>query len=448
MPSEKLLAEVTEKYQNAYRKRMPKSRAAIESARKYMPGGDTRTAVFFQPYPIWIEKAEGCKVTDVDGNGYIDFNNCNTAMVLGHANPKVVDAVREQIMRGTAHGALMPVVIRWAELICQRVDSVDKVRFANSGTEAVMMAIRVARGFTGKDKILKIEEGYYGSYDPVVYPSDATGLPKSVLADSITVPYNDKEAAETAIVENKDELAAMIVEGMMGAAGQVPPKDDYLSFLRKVTAAHNVPLILDEVQCFRLDYGGMQHLFGIKPDLTAFGKIIGGGYPVGAIGGREDILNLFSPEVQKVRHSGTFNANPVTATAGVATLEQLTAEEIDRINRLGESLAEGIRKVFAKLNIRGQVTGRGSLQNLHFSPVPVVDGKTAREANNDILRILHLALMERGIFISARGLFAISTPMTGKEIDMAVTAADDSLSEMQPYIEPIWPELVGVVESG
>ena len=444
MSSKKLLDKVTQKYEDAYGKRTSKSREAIESARKYMPGGDTRTSIFFWPYPIWIEKAAGCQITDIDGNEYIDFHNCYTTLVLGHANPKVVAAVKEQILKGTAHGALTPVVIRWAELICQRVESVEKIRFSNSGTEAVMMAIRAARGFTGKDKILKIEEGYSGSYDAVVYPSDTIGLPKSALADSVAVPYNDKEAAERAITENKGQLAAMVVEAMMGSAGQIPPKDDYLSFLRKVTAANDVLLILDEVQCFRIDHGGIQRIFDIKPDLTVFGKMIGGGFPVGATGGRDDIMKLFSPEVQKIVHSGTLNANPITATAGVATLEQFTAEEIARINRLGEYLAKGIREVFAKLNIKGQVTGRGSLQSLHFSQVPVVDGKTAKKvANQDMLRLLHLALMERGIFTARRGLFAISTPMTEKEISLVITAIDDALNELRPYIEQIWPELIG-----
>jgi len=439
-----LLSEVTERYEDTYRKRTPKSLEAFQTAKRYLPGGDTRTAIFFQPYPIWIEKAQGCQITDVDGNEYLDFHNCYTTLVLGHANPRMMEAVRAQLLKGTAHGALMPIVIRWAELICQRVESVEKIRFSNSGTEAVMMAIRVARGFTGKDKIIKMEGGYSGSYDPVVYPSDATGLPKSVLAESITIPYNNNEAAERAIVENKDHLAAVIVEGMMGSAGQIPPKDAYLSFLREVTAANNVLLILDEVQCFRIDYGGMQRIFGIKPDLTVFGKLIGGGFPVGATGGREDIMNLFSPKVQKVKHSGTLNANPITATAGVATLEQLTAEEISRINGLGESLARGIREVFAKLNIKGQITGRGSLQNLHFCPVLVEDGKTAKAvANQDILPLLHLALLERGIFMASRGLFAISTPMTGKEIDLAIKAVEDALSELRPNIEQIWPELIG-----
>ena len=443
MSREQLLAGVTQKYEDTYRKRTPKSRATLEAARKYMPGGDTRTSIWFEPYPIWIDKAEGCRFTDVDGHEYIDFHNCYTTMILGHANPKVVAAVREQAAKGTALGALIPTVVRWSELVCNMVDSVDKVRFGNSGTEAVMIALRVARGVTGKDMILKTDGCYHGSYDPVVYPSDATGIPKSTQGDSIIVPYNDKEAAGKAIVENKDRLAAVIVEGAMGATGMIPPRDGYLEFLRKVTTENGVLFILDEVISLRLAWGGVQSIYGIKPDLTTMAKIIGGGYPVGALGGREDLMQLFSPEVRKVYHAGTLNANPMTATAGLATMEQLNATVIDKINELGKSFANGVRALFKRLNIKGQVTGIGSLQNIHFSDKPVVDGKSAREANKDLLHLFYLAMLERGIFTPARGLYVMSTPMTQKEIDTAVKAVDDVVTELKPTIENIWPELIG-----
>ena len=223
MDKKRLLAEVTKKYEDAYIKRTKKSKAVLEKARKYMPGGDTRSSIWFDPYPIWIDKAEGCRFNDVDGNEYIDMHNCYTTMILGHANPKVVAAVRKQCARGTALGELIPTVVRWSELICDMVPTIDKVRYTNSGTEAVMMAIRVARGITGKDLLLKTDGCYHGSYDPVVFPSNSGGIPKSALKDSIIVPFNDKKAAEKAIIENKDRLAAVIVEGAMGAAGMIPP---------------------------------------------------------------------------------------------------------------------------------------------------------------------------------------------------------------------------------
>lgn len=444
MTQDNFLTETKQKYELAYRKRTVKSLEANEKAKKYMPGGATRATLFFSPYPLWIEKGEGSKLTDLDGNSYIDFHNNFTTLALGHSNPYIMKAVREQLAKGTIHTGLHPAVIHWAEMICERVNSIESLRFAASGTEAIMAGIKACRAFTGKDKIVKIEYGFNGDYDPVVNPSNAPGLSHSILADSITIPFNDKEAAEKAIVENRDELAVVVVEGMLGKTGQIPPLDDYLIHLRKITESNNVLLFLDEIQCFRIDFGGVQRIFGIKPDLTALGKLIGGGFPVGAFGGNKDIMNLFFPETEKIFHSGTFTANPVTAVAGVATLEQFTTEEIARINRLGESLADGIRKAFKRLNIRGQVTGRGSLQNIHFSIMPVNNGKVSeagRKVYKDVLHLLHLALLERGIFSSEKGLFNTSTPMTDKEVTLAINGVNDSLTELSPYIAQAHPEL-------
>jgi glutamate-1-semialdehyde 2,1-aminomutase len=442
MSRTKLLTEITDRYESEYRKRTPKSHAAHTNATKYLPGGENRAVNYFSPYPVWIEKANGCKLIDVDGNEYIDFHNNFSSMILGYNNPKVTAALMNQLEKGVAPFGNTPTVLRWAEIMCQRVESVDKIRFVNSGSEAVMFAIRAARAFTGKNKILMTDGGFHGSYDVALFPSHPDGLSKSLQTDSIIIPYNDNKATEKAIIENKNELAAVIVEGHMGAAGQIPPKNGYLNLLREVTAANNVLLILDEVMCFRLDYGGVQGMYGIKPDLTTFGKIIGGGFPVGAFGGREDVMNLFSPQTGKVFQSGTFSGNPMTATAGVTSLEQITAKEIDRINQLGESMAVGIRKVCANLNIKAQVTGYGSMYCLHFSSEPIIDGKTSREANQDLKRLLHLALMVKGIPLPLRGQFSITTPMTKYDIEIAIKAIEDALSELKPSIERLWPELI------
>ena len=445
MSREKLLAEVTSRYEDVYTKRTCRSQEILQKAKRYLPGGDSRRSTWFDPYPIWIDRAEGCRFTDVDGNEYIDFHNCYTTMILGHANPKVVAAVREQAARGTALGAPFPTAVRWAELVCNMVPSVDRVRFTNTGSESVLMALRLARAYTGRDLILKTEGCYHGNYDPVVYPSASPGIPQSVLGDSVVVPYNDKKAAERVILENRDRMAAVIVEGVMGAAGGIPPHDGYLEFLRKVTAANDVLLILDEVISLRLAWGGTQSIFGIRPDLTTMAKIIGGGFPVGAVGGREDLMHLFSPASAQVYHAGTLNANPMTATAGVATLEQLDAEVINQINQLGESFAGGVRTIFKRLNIKGQVTGIGSLQNVHFSDSTIVDGRSAGEANKDLLHLFYLAMLEQGIFSAARGMYVMSTPMTQGEINVAVGAVEEVMVELKPTIEEVWPELIGEV---
>jgi len=444
---EKLLAEVTKRYQEVYRKRTRKSQEMVEAARQYMPGGDTRTAVWFEPYPIWVDRAEGCRFTDVDGHKYLDFHNCATALILGHANPRVVTAVKKQAAKGSAFASLVPAVIRWAELICNMVQSVDKVRFGSTGTEGVMMAVRLARAATGKDLVLKMDGCYHGVYDPVMYPSVSQGIPRSAIGDSIIVPYNDKDAAEEAIIENKNRLAAVIVEGVLGSGGNIPPKDGYLESLRKVSQDNGILLILDEVQSLRLAWGGVQRIFDINPDITTMGKFLGGGYPIGAFGGREDLMQFFNPENPRIWHSLTFNGNPITAVAGIATLEQLSPETIDHLNELGNIFANGVKAVFKKRNVKGQITGMGSLYNVHYSDKPIIDGKSAREANKKLLYLFYLSLLQRGIFSAARGMFNLSTAMTQKEIDATIEAIDDIVVELKPTIEDLWPELIGETPS-
>lgn len=407
-----------------------------------MPGGTTRSILYFTPYPLYIENAKGCKLYDVDSHELIDFLNCATAAILGHAHPKVVAAVTKQLNKFTVLSAPAESLNQWAELMCSRVDSVDKICFCNSGTEAVMGAVRAAREYTGKDKLVKTEGCYHGSYDPVLSEEHTVGVPRSTITDTFIVPYNNKEQAASVIRKHKDELAAVIVEGLMGSAGMIPPKDDYLSFLRKVTSENDVLLILDEVMSFRLDWGGAQHIYSIKPDLTAFGKIIGGGFPVGAFGGREDIMQIFSPEGGKISRGGTFNGNPITAVAGIATLTELTAEVINRLNHLGETLAQGIRDVFSKLQINAQVTGIGSLMSIHLTPEHVVDASSSRTRDDDLMHLLHLALIERGIFMARKGYLCTSTPMTEKEVDLFINAVGESMAELKPLFEQVAPHLL------
>jgi glutamate-1-semialdehyde 2,1-aminomutase len=267
---------------------------------------------------------------------------------------------------------------------------------------------------------------------------------------------NDTETAARVIRENRDDLACLIVEGMMGAAGQIPPRPGYLESLREITRENEVLLVLDEVMSFRLAYGGLQQVHAIAPDLTLFGKFIGGGFPVGALGGSQEIMAQFDPIEGKsldqaspglpatatIFHGGTFNANPVVAAAGKIMLEHLSAESIARINRLGERLAAGIQDVFDRLKIKAQVTGIGSLQNLHFTSEPVVDFRTAQTGQTQLMHLVHLGLLKRGIFLPARGLFNISTPMTETDIDTAVGAIDEVMAELRPLMEQVWPDLI------
>lgn len=450
MSREELLAEYRQKIEEVYRQRTPKSRQTIEEvAKKYMPGGDYREGVWFKPYPTVMAGGDGCYLNDVDGHTYADFSNCWTAMVLGNNHPKVVAAIREQAQKGLAMAAPTSNVYEWAKIICDRVASVQRLRFCCSGAEAVMFAIRCARAYTSKDKILKMKGCYHGTYDPVEpavgYQRLPTGLPESVERDVLVVQFNDKEAVEKIIKENKDELAAVIVEGIMGAGGLIPPKDDYLKFLRKVTTENNVLLVIDEVISFRLSTGGAQQIYDVKPDLTVFGKSIGGGLPVGAFGGREDVMAVFSPEQERpAHHSGTLVATPVGAAAGIAALKEMTKEALDRINSLGDSLADGIKNVLSELQIKAQVTGYGSLHQIHFTPEPVTHAEVSLLAQDkDILRLFHLAMLNRDVFIPKRGMYNISMPLSETELNKAVTATADALSELKPLIKEIAPQLIG-----
>ncbi len=444
---DKALAEVTARIEGAYRNRTKRSYAVAQEARKYLPGGDTRRSIFFFPYPIWIDHAEGCKVYDEDGNDYLDFHNCYTTMILGHGNAGVKAAVKQQLDQGTmALGSFKKNVVAWAKMLCERVESVEQVRFTCTGTESVMMALRASRALTGRDKIIVEYGGYHGAYDAVVFPPDSRGLPKSLMADTIVVPYSDTPALERALQENKGKVAAVILEGLMGAAGMVPAKKGYLQSARRLCTEHNVIFILDEIISFRLDYGGMQRIEGIKPDLTTFGKIMAGGTAMAAFGGRRDLMQLYSPDNQVLHHAGTLNANPLSAAAGVAMMEQITPELIARINKLGDSLREGMRSIFRKAGIKGQATGIGSLSNVHFGPVPVVDGHTARDlTNKEILHLFHLSLLNRGIMTPERAMFCISSPMTERDIATALKAVEDAVQELKPDVERIWPELIGTV---
>ncbi len=450
MSRKELLAEYSRKFEEAYRQRTPKSAQLIESfASKYCSDGDYRQVPWYEPYPVVMLGGDGCHLYDVDGHSYIDLSNNWTAGVLGINPPKVLEAIKEaQKQYGLAMAAPTESVYQWAQMICDRVPSVEKMRFCCTGAEAVMFTVRGARAYTGKDKILKMEGNYHGTYDPmeteVGWQSLPPGLPRSVEKDVLVTPFNNKEAAERIIRENKDELAAVIVEGIMGYAGMLPPKDDYLKFLRKVTTENNVLLILDEVISFRLAPGGAQQIYDVKPDLTVFGKTIGGGLPAAAFGGREDIMAMFSPRQKRpVHHGGTFIATPATAAAGIAGLKEMTKEALDRINSLGDSLAEGVRGILTDLKIKAQVAGYGSLHQIHFTPEPVTDAAVSFSQDMTIKGLLHLAMLNRGMFTQKRVTYNISTPMTQTEINEAVAATADSLSELKPLIKEIAPQLIG-----
>jgi len=443
-----------------YLAKRPESQRLYQQAQSFMPGGDTRSVTYYRPFPSFMDYGKGCRLYDVDGNEYIDFGNNQTSLVHGHAHPKIVEAVIEQVRRGSVFSAPVECQFRLAQHICGRLPSAEKVRFCNSGTEATMGAIRLARAFRKKHKVVKVEGGYHGSHDlveisvkpplekagPVERPNSVpedVSVPSGVVQDCVVIPFNHADVATRIISRHQEDLAAVIVEPVQGSCGMIPSSLEYLRGLRDVTSQYRIPLIFDEVYTLRLAPGGWQGLHNIVPDITALGKIIGGGYPVGAIAGREEFMSLFSPlRSDSLAHSGTFNGNPVTMVAGVAALTELTGVAIDRINQLGKRVRMNLTKALRDAGIIAQVTGTGSLAQLHFTKQEVTDWRTASTGRLDIRSLLHLWLLDHGIFPAARMMFNISTPMSEKEVDELGATITNGLLELKPYIGKAVPELI------
>ncbi len=418
------------------------SSAKHEEAKRWLPGGDTRNSIFWGPFPIYVSRAEGSKIVDVDGNERVDFINNMTTLILGHRHPAVIDALREQLEHGVSYPAPTPLVVEWGELMCERVPSLDKVRFVNSGTEATLNAIRAARAFSGKTMLAKCEGAYHGNHDavqisvtPVVGMAGDAESPDSVLmtrgmtprsADEIVImPYNDLENAERVIRAHADELAAVIVEPINGQCGMVPAEPEFLEGLRRLTAELGILLIFDEVIAFRASRGGAQEYYGVTPDLTCFGKVIGGGMPVGAFGGREDIMSMWDPSGPsgpQVSHAGTFNGNPMTAAAGVATLRELSVDVYEELEEKGEYLREKLRDVISEMEAPMGVTGAASLFAIQATSEAVRDYRSYATNDNELLEMVFMGMMNEGYLLSSKCAGNVSAAHTYEELDGFVVA--------------------------
>ena len=424
----------------------PISAALHEKATRFMPGGDTRNSIYWDPFPVYLTDGKGTTLTDADGNKRTDFVNNMTTLILGHRPEEVTSALNAQIEHGVSFPAPNPSVVRWAELMCERVPSLDKVRFVNTGTEATLNAIRAARAFTGKQKLVKCEGAYHGNHDAiqisVAPPLDKAGdadSPEAVKAfpgisetaanDIFIAPFNDIIAVEKIIREHAYELAAVIVEPINGQCGMVPGKPEFLEGLRRVTDELGIVLIFDEVIAFRIAYGGAQDYYGVTPDLTCFGKVIGGGMPVGAFGGRDDIMAMWDPSNggATVQHAGTFNGNPMTAAAGIATLEALTPEKYEYLETLGDSLRTKLRALFAELEVPMGVTGVASLFALQFTSTEVVDYRTFATNDKTMLETMFIGLLNEGFLMSNRCAGNVSTVHTEDDVDAFLTAVRNVL---------------------
>ncbi len=413
------------------------SNAKHEQAKRYLPGGDTRNSIYWAPFPIYISRAEGSRITDVDGNERVDFINNMTTLILGHRHPAVIDALREQLESGISFPAPTPLVVEWGELMCERVPSLDKIRFVNSGTEATLNAIRAARAFSGKNLLAKCEGAYHGNHDAVqisVTPDVAMagdaeaptpllttrGMSPKSTDEIVIMPYNDLQVAARIIRANADDLAAVIVEPINGQCGMVPADPDFLEGIRRLTAELGILLIFDEVIAFRASRGGAQEYYGVTPDLTCFGKVIGGGLPVGAFGGRDDIMSLWDPSTPdgpQVAHAGTFNGNPMTAAAGVATLKHLTHDVYEDLEQKGDYLRERLRQVISDLEAPMGITGAASLFAIQCTAETVRDYRSYATNDRDMLDMVFMGMLNEGYLLSNRCAGNVSSAHTYAELD-------------------------------
>ncbi|PUZ20819.1 glutamate-1-semialdehyde-2,1-aminomutase [Staphylococcus chromogenes] len=425
--------------------RYKKSSEAFEIAEKLMPGGVNSPVRAFKAVdtpPLFMERGEGSKIYDIDGNEYIDYVLSWGPLILGHRNPKVIDAIHSVVDRGTSFGASTLEENRLTQLVIDRVPSIEKVRMVSSGTEATLDTLRLARGFTGKNKIIKFEGNYHGHSDSLLIKAgsgvatlglpDSPGVPEGTAKNTITVPYNDLEAVQYAFDQFGDDIAAVIVEPVAGNMGVVPPVEGFLQGLRKITTDNQALLIFDEVMTgFRVGYHCAQGYFNVTPDLTCLGKVIGGGLPVGAFGGKKEIMDHIAPSGE-IYQAGTLSGNPLAMTSGYMTLSQLTPESYDYFNTLGDILEEGLKATFKKYNVPIVINRAGSMIGFFLNEGPVTNFKQANQSDLTMFSHMYRELAKEGIFLPPsqfEGMF-LSTSHTKEDIQKTLDAFDVALSRI------------------
>ena len=407
-----------------YRAATEKSAQLAKRAERVMPGGDTRTTTYHRPYPLTLKRGEGPFVWDVDGNKYIDLLGNYTSLVHGNAYPPIVEAVTKAVRDGSAWPARSEAQIELASLLCERFESVDRVRFCNSGTEAGMTAAHVARRLTGRKLILMARYGYHGSYDDLEVGLTGQDGERTMLAD-----FGEATVFEALLYERGAEIAAVFLEPILGSAGIVEPPAEFLGRVAEAAHSAGAMFVVDEVITLRLAEGGGQQIFNVKPDLTMFGKIIGGGFPVGAIGGSEEVMSAFDPRNRgSIFHSGTFNGNPVSCAAGAVSVRELTQARIDKMAKQAERLAAELARAARQAGLPFSVRHYGSLMNLFFLKEPPA-ATIAREDARAIANF-HLAALNQGLFLAPRGMIALSTVITDEILSDICARAAKAMADL------------------
>ncbi|WP_191567009.1 glutamate-1-semialdehyde 2,1-aminomutase [Metabacillus idriensis] len=423
-----------------------KSRQAFQEALKLMPGGVNSPVRAFKSVamdPIFMERGKGSKIYDIDGNEYIDYVLSWGPLILGHTNDEVVEAIKKVTESGTSFGAPTLIENELAKLVIERVPSIEVIRMVSSGTEATMSALRLARGFTGRNKILKFEGCYHGHGDSLLIKAgsgvatlglpDSPGVPEGIAKNTITVPYNDLESVKYAFEQFGDDVAGVIVEPVAGNMGVVPPLPGFLENLREITNQYGSLLIFDEVMTgFRVDYGCAQGYFGVTPDITCLGKVIGGGLPVGAYGGRADIMKQIAPS-GPIYQAGTLSGNPLAMTAGYATLKQLTPDSYKEFGRKADLLEEGLTAAAEKYEIPLTVNRAGSMIGFFFTNEKVTNFEKAKTSNLEFFSKFYREMANEGVFLPPsqfEGLF-LSTAHTDEDLAKTLAAAEKAFSVLK-----------------
>ncbi|MCY1576499.1 glutamate-1-semialdehyde 2,1-aminomutase [Staphylococcus pettenkoferi] len=425
--------------------RYAKSERAMEEAKPLMPGGVNSPVRAFNSVDtpaIFMDHGEGSHIYDIDGNEYIDYVLSWGPLILGHKNPRVIEKLHEAVDKGTSFGSSTLQENKLAQLVIDRVPSIEKVRMVSSGTEATLDTLRLARGYTGRNKIIKFEGCYHGHSDSLLIKAgsgvatlglpDSPGVPEGIAKNTITVPYNDLDAIQTAFENFGDDIAGVIVEPVAGNMGVVPPQEGFLQGLRDITQEYGSLLIFDEVMTgFRVGYNCAQGYFNVTPDLTCLGKVIGGGLPVGAFGGKKEIMDHIAP-VGDIYQAGTLSGNPLAMTSGYETLSQLTPESYDHFNHLGDLLEEGLKEVFAKHNVPITVNRAGSMIGYFLNEGPVTNFDQANNSDLELFGQMYREMAKEGVFLPPsqfEGTF-LSMAHTEEDIKQTIQAFDTALGRI------------------
>ena len=416
----------------AYCARTPSSASLHAAAKQVMPGGNSRQAGYWPPYPLAIERAQGAYFWDADDNRYLDLVNNYTAMVHGHAYRPIVEAAQRQIANGTGWAAANPMQNQLAELLADRLPSVQQIRFTNSGTEAGSLALTIARKITGRQKLLMARFGYHGSLMEFELGSFGNEGPVTYLAN-----YNDVDDFTAVLADHGHEIAAVFLEPVLGSGGIIPSSAEFLNGVMEAAHKAGALFVLDEVLTYRFAVGGCQSIMSVDPDLTMIGKGIGGGFPVGGVGGKRDLMRVFDPADLKIFHTGTFNANPVTMAAGTVSVRELTADRIDTMHVLAEELKVGLTAAIRKAGLPVSINHYGSCLNLYFSDRPPASSVVREDI--EIMSKFHLAAINRGLFIAPRGMMALSTVTTKDHIAEALDRTEAALSDVTAELDKSEP---------